>query len=62
MFLLAMKCYSCDAEDLGFKCKYCKQYFCIEHRLPLNHACPSIDQYLEKRTISNNLQKKKVNQ
>lgn len=55
-----MKCYSCDAEDLGFKCKYCKQYFCIEHRLPLNHACQSIDQYLEKRTISNNLPKKKL--
>jgi Zn-dependent protease len=57
-----MKCYLCDAEDLGFKCKYCKQFFCIEHRLPIHHACPDIDQYLEKRkrAISYNLPKNKV--
>jgi predicted nucleic acid binding AN1-type Zn finger protein len=57
-----MKCYLYDVEDLGFKCKYCKQFFCIEHHLPIHHACPDIDQYLEKRkrAISYNLPKNKV--
>jgi predicted nucleic acid binding AN1-type Zn finger protein len=44
-----MKCYLCEGEDFVFKCNYCKQYFCSEHRLPVNHVCPAIDQYLEKR-------------
>jgi Zn-dependent protease len=25
---------------LPFKCSYCNEYFCAEHRLPENHACP----------------------
>ena len=25
---------------LPFKCSYCDGYFCAEHRLPENHACP----------------------
>ena len=47
-----MKCYLCEVEDFVFKCNYCKQYFCSEHRLPINHVCPAIDQYLEKRKKS----------
>lgn len=47
-----MKCYLCEDEDFVFKCNYCKQYFCSEHRLPINHVCPAIDQYLEKRKKS----------
>ncbi|UCD95856.1 MAG: hypothetical protein JSV35_04945 [Candidatus Bathyarchaeota archaeon] len=36
-----MKCSSCDLETyMPFKCPYCEQYFCVEHRLPENHACP----------------------
>ena len=25
---------------MPFKCPYCNQYFCVEHRLPENHNCP----------------------
>lgn len=25
---------------MPFKCPYCNQYFCAEHRLPENHNCP----------------------
>jgi len=29
-------------EPLPFKCKYCKGYFCLSHRLPENHNCPNL--------------------
>jgi Zn-dependent protease len=25
---------------MPFKCDYCSQFFCVEHRLPENHNCP----------------------
>ena len=35
------KCQHCGKEVvLPFKCAYCNGYFCAEHRLPENHACP----------------------
>jgi Zn-dependent protease len=35
------KCQHCGNEVvLPFKCSYCNGYFCAEHRLPENHACP----------------------
>ncbi|KPV64623.1 MAG: Peptidase family M50 [Candidatus Bathyarchaeota archaeon BA2] len=35
------KCQHCGIEVvLPFKCSYCNGYFCSEHRLPENHACP----------------------
>jgi len=35
------KCQHCGIEVvLPFKCSYCHGYFCAEHRLPENHACP----------------------
>jgi len=35
------KCQHCGIEVvLPFKCTYCNGYFCAEHRLPENHACP----------------------
>jgi Zn-dependent protease len=35
------KCQNCGTEViLPFKCSYCHGYFCAEHRLPENHACP----------------------
>lgn len=35
-----MKCQFCDKDVmLPFECPFCKDYFCIEHRLPENHAC-----------------------
>lgn len=43
-----MKCQQCGSETyLPFRCTYCGQYFCSEHRLPENHDCP---QYLRVRT------------
>lgn len=36
-----MKCKQCGAETyMPFKCPYCGEYFCVEHRLPENHSCP----------------------
>jgi len=36
-----MKCQHCDKDvPLPFKCPFCNQYYCTEHRLPENHACP----------------------
>jgi len=39
-----MKCQKCQKEIfLPFKCPYCENYFCSEHRLPENHQCPRMD-------------------
>jgi len=36
-----MRCHYCGIEEpFPFKCSYCSEYFCSEHRLPENHACP----------------------
>ena len=36
-----MECQLCKkGVALPFKCPYCSGYFCPEHRLPENHACP----------------------
>jgi len=36
-----LKCQYCGREEpLPFKCQYCQDFFCAEHRLPENHACP----------------------
>lgn len=36
-----MKCRYCEKEEvLPFRCPFCGGYFCTEHRLPENHACP----------------------
>ena len=40
------RCYFCSKPLVGddayyFKCNYCGQYFCSEHRLPENHLCRS---------------------
>ena len=35
-----MKCNRCNNETyMPFRCPYCEQYFCVEHRLPENHMC-----------------------
>lgn len=37
----AVKCQYCEKDvDLPFKCSFCNQYYCTEHRLPENHECP----------------------
>jgi Zn-dependent protease len=38
-----MKCQKCQKEVfLPFKCPYCGEYFCSEHRLPESHECPQM--------------------
>jgi hypothetical protein len=37
-------CDFCDLKIGGldvFKCKYCQQYYCSQHRIPEEHNCPS---------------------
>jgi Zn-dependent protease len=37
---LRLKCERCGVEvDLPFRCNYCENYYCPEHRLPENHDC-----------------------
>jgi len=39
-----MKCRKCGQETfLPFRCPYCGDQFCSEHRLPENHDCPRMD-------------------
>jgi len=40
-------CAACgkNLEGLGFKCRYCGEYFCVEHQLPENHACLGLDDW-----------------
>jgi Zn-dependent protease len=39
-----MKCRKCGQETfLPFRCPYCGDQFCTEHRLPENHDCPRMD-------------------
>jgi len=40
-----MNCEKCQKEVfMPFKCPYCGNYYCAEHRLPENHDCPNIEQ------------------
>lgn len=37
------RCQLCGKEEMMlFTCKYCRQHFCSEHRLPENHLCPNM--------------------
>jgi Zn-dependent protease len=39
-----MKCRKCGQETfLPFRCPYCGDQFCSEHRLPENHDCPRME-------------------
>jgi len=39
-----MKCKKCGKETfLPFRCQYCGDYFCSDHRLPENHECPRME-------------------
>lgn len=39
-----MKCQECGKEvSLPFRCPYCQDYFCPNHRLPESHECPRMD-------------------
>ena len=34
-----------NLEGLGFKCRYCGEYFCVDHQLPENHACLGLEEW-----------------
>jgi Zn-dependent protease len=43
-----MRCDICDNDEaLPFKCRYCHGTFCGAHRLPPNHSCPFVDDYIK---------------
>ena len=49
-----MKCSICGVNnEISFTCNYCKETFCADHRLPMNHTCPFLKQYIEKRKQMN---------
>jgi hypothetical protein len=34
-----------NLEGLPFKCRYCGEYFCVDHQLPENHACTGLEDW-----------------
>jgi Zn-dependent protease len=45
-----IECYVCGtSESIPFKCNYCKEYFCSNHRNPINHSCQFVNAYNKKR-------------
>src|SRR5215475_1364898 len=47
-----MKCRICGIEEsLPFQCNYCDQYYCHVHRIPMNHFCPFLNRFTEKRKL-----------
>jgi len=42
------ECSKCGKEDMSFKCRYCGEKFCSEHRLPENHDCQGLEKSIEK--------------
>ncbi len=42
-----MECGICGGkEEIPFRCRYCKGIFCSVHRLPPNHSCVFLEQYM----------------
>ncbi len=33
--------------ELPYKCRYCGEYFCVDHQLPENHACQGLEDWKE---------------
>ncbi len=47
-----MKCEICDTdESIPFRCNYCNKLFCHMHRIPINHSCVSMKEYVDKKNI-----------
>ena len=47
-----MKCEICDREEtLPFRCNYCNKLFCDLHRIPMNHSCISLKDYVDKKNM-----------
>lgn len=34
-----------ELKGLPYKCRYCGEYFCVDHQLPENHACPGLEDW-----------------
>ena len=44
-----MKCELCDAEEpIPFRCRYCSGLFCSNHRLPPNHKCALLHEFIDR--------------
>lgn len=49
-----MKCEICDTnETIPFRCSYCDKLFCHMHRIPINHSCVSMKDYIDKKNMIN---------
>src|SRR5690348_6309325 len=47
-----MKCHRCGLEEsIPFRCNYCGESFCYLHRIPINHSCPFLDKYTQKKDL-----------
>ena len=43
-------CAECGKDvTMPYRCKFCSQHFCDDHRLPENHSCPGLEEYKRKR-------------
>jgi len=51
--------YCGETQDLPFKCSYCKDRFCAEHRLPEDHRCVKLFQIRAKELERKNIQRTK---
>src|SRR4029078_1205818 len=53
-YRISMKCEICDVdESIPFRCNYCNKVFCSLHRIPINHSCVSVREYIDKNNIVN---------
>jgi Zn-dependent protease len=56
-----MKCEICDTnENIPFRCNYCDKLFCHMHRIPINHSCVSLNDYIDKKNMINNNTKNSI--
>lgn len=47
-----MKCEICGKEEsLPFRCNYCNNVFCNLHRIPINHSCVSLKEFVDKKNM-----------
>jgi Zn-dependent protease len=50
-----MKCEICEREEsIPFRCNYCNKVFCNLHRIPMNHSCVFIKEYVDKKNMVHN--------
>ncbi len=52
------KCKCCDKKitTLNFKCVYCNDLFCVNHRLPEDHECNIDYKHISKINNKNNIE------